>query len=245
MKRKEFPPTEASVELTEADWNQGFAIELEKQRPKGEPSEQGKNIDWRHFTAYAKSLASFDRLRAQELIKEEDKAAAVNDFNKLAAGNEKNKWWDLPIYAARLKELNWYEPVFSDSDWEQFAKEIQEQRQEQRNENELWQLVFYVSQLNSLGQTKAKDLMQEKDWAAVPVALAKIADSNEENSSLLALEMENNLFKIDVAKGMEFLNPEHINDVIKRAGELKQVGDWWLSAQYLEAGLVARKNLVG
>ena len=44
---------------------------------------------------------------------------------------------------------------------------------------------------------------------------------------------------------MEFLNPEHINDVIKRAGELKQVGDWWLSAQYLEAGLVARKNLVG
>lgn len=224
------------VELSENDWRQGFAVELEKQRPKGEPNEEVRNIDWWHFTAYANHLSSLDKQKTQELLNVSDKEEVIKDFRKLYSSSNDDKWWNLPIYAARLKKLGWYDKAFSDGDWEEFRNEIKERR----DKKEIWHLAFYISQLSSLDQSLAKGLMRDNDWVAAPEALGKIAATNNENSALLALGMENNLSNINPVKGRHFLNPEHIDAVLKRGSELKHEGNWWLAAQYLEAGITAR-----
>ncbi|KKS73968.1 MAG: hypothetical protein UV47_C0028G0004 [Parcubacteria group bacterium GW2011_GWA2_42_80] len=208
MESKEFyHHYEPNLELSESDWSQGFGVELERQRPKGELEEASRNIDWWHFTAYAQSLSTLDKQKTQDLLKVGDKESAVTDFRKMADGNKQDKWWNLPIYAARLRELGWYEPEFSDSEWEQFTKEIQERR----NKNKLWHLAFYISQLSSLDQVRASELMQDNDWASMPAALAETSVGKDDNSTILALEMGNNLYKINPEKGINFLKAENIN----------------------------------
>ncbi|HBT91959.1 MAG TPA: hypothetical protein DEA87_00510, partial [Candidatus Veblenbacteria bacterium] len=73
--------------------------------------------------------------------------------------------------------------------------------------------------------------------------LAETSVGKDDNSTILALEMGNNLYKINPEKGINFLKAENINATLDRAGELKKVGDWWLAAQYLAAGITAQKSI--
>jgi hypothetical protein len=227
-----------SVKLSETDWQKGLALELERQRPQGEPNESEKNIDWWHFTAYVNDLSIIDKNKTEELISSPDKEKAIQDFTLLRDSNQPDKWWQLPIYAARLKDLGWFEQSFNNDDQEHIFKEIEEMRDKQ----EFWHLFFYISRLSVLDRNFAKGLIKDEDWEKIPKIQQELIANPDKNYLLLTIELENNLKQIDPEKGQKFFNTDHVAAALKRAEELKDEGNWWLATQYLAAGLTAEKK---